>query len=775
MRGSGEPHGPFNRLTIPVAAFAVCIALFGCAAQQASRDAHDLLAQNQGREALAKLEEAARLEPTSARYRIEYLRMRERLVGESLAQADRARSQKLYDVAESGYRRTLEFDVGNAIAQVGLKAVERERRWDSWIEQAKVDADRKDLESARLKLRAVLLESPGHAAAAAALAELDRANPKPITDTALAAAYRKPISLEFRDVPIKTVFELISKTSGLNFAFDRDVRTDQRVSIFLRDGTIEAAVKRLLMANQLEQRVLDANSVMIYPDTPAKQKDYQILSVKSFYLNNADAKNVATTIKSILKARDVVVDDRLNLLIMRDTPEAVRLAERIVALQDLPEPEVMLELEVLEVKRSRLLDLGVRWPGQVSFAPLTSTGGTQLTATDLRNLNGSAVGVSFDPLTISAHKTDSDANLLANPRIRAKSREKAHILIGDRVPIVTTTSTSTGFISDSVNYVDVGLKLDVEPTIFPSNEISIKITLEVSSLSSQVQTKSGTLAYQIGTRNASTVLRLRDGENEVLAGLISDEERKSADKIPGLGEIPVAGKLFGGQSTDSEKSEIVLSITPRLIRNIQRPDVSLLEFESGTESSLRDRGSESAGPATGPAGASAAPTVPPPRGAGAADPVSSAATGAASPSPLGAAADVAMQFIGPTQVKTGQAFTVEFAIDSRKPIVTLPLAIGFDPSAIQVTSVDEGDFMRQGGAPTTFSSRVDPSGQILVTAARGDGTGADQSGRLLAVQMRAIGPPKPTTLRLLTVVPAGLGNSSLNAAMPAPLVVNILP
>jgi general secretion pathway protein D len=759
---------------------ALCLVLCGCAGQRVYRDAQELLAQNQGREALAKLEEATRREPTSALYRIEYKRLRERLVSESLVQAEAARAQKAYEIAEAGYRRTLEFDATNAIALAGIKAVERESRWDAWIEQAKGDVDRKDFEGARLKLRAVLLESPGHTGASAALAELDRTAIKPAVDVALAAAYRKPISLEFRDVPLKTVFELIAKTSGLNFVFDRDVRTDQRVSIYLRDGTIETAVKRMLLANQLEQRVLDGNSIMVYPDTPAKQKDYQILSVRSFYLNNADAKNVASTLKTILKARDVVVDERLNLLIVRDTPEAVRLAERIVALQDLPEPEVMLELEVLEVKRSRLLDLGVRWPGQVSFAPLVGATGSQLTLTELRNLTGSNVGVTFDPLSISARKTDSDANLLANPRIRAKSREKARILIGDRVPIVTTTSTSTGFVADSVNYVDVGLKLDVEPTIFPSNEISIKVALEVSSLSGQVQTKSGTLAYQIGTRNASTVLRLRDGENEVLAGLISDEERKSADKIPGFGEIPLAGRLFGGQSADSSKSEIVLSITPRLIRNIQRPDATMLDFESGTESSLRDRGAGAVASADSSAsiGAPRGSSPPPPspiRATAPAEAAPAASLDTASPAAPATSSDVAMQFVGPAQIKTGQEFVVEFAIDPRKPVVSMPLAIGFDPAAVQVISVEEGDFMRQGGAPTKFESRVDAGGQILVTAARENGTGADQPGRLLAVRMRAIGLPRSTALRLLTVAPQGLANASLNAVLPAPLPINIIP
>lgn len=187
--------------------------------------------------------------------------------------------------------------------------------------------------------------------------------------------------------------------------------------------------------------------------------------MRSFYLSNADAKVVAATLKSLLKSRDVVVDEKLNLVILRDSPEAVRLAkEKLVALHDVPEPEVMLEVEVLEVKRSRLLDLGVRWPDQLSLAPLPAGGGA-LTVADLRNLNSATTAANIGALSLNARKTDSDANILANPRIRARNREKARVLIGERVPNITTTSTSTGFVSESIAYVEVGLKLEVEPTI----------------------------------------------------------------------------------------------------------------------------------------------------------------------------------------------------------------------------------------------------------------------------------------------------------------------
>jgi general secretion pathway protein D len=177
--------------------------------------------------------------------------------------------------------------------------------------------------------------------------------------------------------------------------------------------------------------------------------------------------------------------------------------------------------------------------------------------------------------------------VLANPRIRVKNKEKARIHIGDRVPVITTTAAATGgFVSESVSYLDVGLKLEVEPLIYLDDEVGIKVGLEVSNIAREIRTVgSNTLTYQIGTRNANTVLRLRDGETQILAGLISDEDRRSADRVPGLGDIPVLGRLFSHTRDNAIKTEIVLLITPRLVRTLARPDVRQAEFAAGTESS----------------------------------------------------------------------------------------------------------------------------------------------------------------------------------------------
>jgi general secretion pathway protein D len=296
----------------------------------------------------------------------------------------------------------------------------------------------------------------------------------------------------------------------------------------------------------------------------------------------------------------MVVDERLSMIIMRDSPEVVRMAERIVAMQDLSDPEVMLEVEILEVKRSRLLELGIQWPGQLSLSPLQSSS-APLTLQALREISSATTQATVGSLTANARREDQDVNLLANPRIRVRNRDRAKVMIGDRVPVITTTSTATGFVAESVNYVDVGLKLEVEPTIYLAEEVAIKVGLEVSSVTKEVLSKAGTLSYQIGSRSAATVLRLKDGETQILAGLISDDSRSTASRVPGVGELPGLGRLFGSQKDDSQRSEILLSITPRIVRSIQRPDALAAEFDLGTGAAISSR-PMSVAPPTAPLG-----------------------------------------------------------------------------------------------------------------------------------------------------------------------------
>lgn len=593
------------------------VVLLGCAGSQAFRDGNQLLSQGKIEPGLAKLEEALKMEPRNAEYKTTYAHQKLAIMQKLLAQADRARLDLQLSQAENLYQQVFKLEEDNLAAQAGLEAIRVERRHQKQVAEAqaiwKKGGKNAAIDALEL-VRTVLNENPKQKLALHLRSQI-RESQHSNADGKLAQAFRKPITLEFRDAPLRSVFDVVARQSGLNFYFDKEVRPDLRATILVKQTAIEDAVRMLLATNQLEMAVMNDNSIMVYPNTPQKIKDYQQLNVRTFFLANGDVKTVAYTIKTLLKARDIVTDERLSLIIMRDTPEMLRMAERIIAVQDLSDPEVMLEVEVLEVKRSRLMELGVRWPESAGLSLAGSTkgkeGAGQLVLNDLRNINGRNINLELGKTTVNARKEDADSNILANPRIRVKNKEKAKFMIGDRVPVITTTSTSTGFVADSVSYVDVGIKLDVEPNIYLDDEVAIKLTLEVSNLVKEVTSKSGTQAYQIGTRNATTVLRLKDGETQILAGLISDEERSTANKVPGIGELPVLNRIFGSSKDTKDRSEIVLSITPHLIRAIRRPDLNDAEFASGSENRVGQTPSFSGGDA----GAGRAGDVPTPSSA----------------------------------------------------------------------------------------------------------------------------------------------------------------
>jgi len=292
-----------------------------------------------------------------------------------------------------------------------------------------------------------------------------------------------------------------------------------------------------------------------------------------------DAKRALNMMKTVLRASDVYMDEKLNTLVMRDTMDRIKVAEKLIASQDLNEPEVMLEVEVMEINRRNLENLGIQYPTQIGVGvqgnAAGNSSGTQpqagkLTLTELRNFNGNLGVFSInDPaIVLNLLHQDTDTNLLASPKIRVKNRDRAKIHVGDKIPVLTSVASAQGFVSQNVNYIEVGIKLDVEPVIQMQDQVSIKVGMEVSNITDQVTTSSGVLAYTIGSRNANTTLQLRNNETQILAGLFRDDEQKTRRKVPGLGNLPLIGKLFSSNNEDKRKNEIVLLITPRIMHNL---------------------------------------------------------------------------------------------------------------------------------------------------------------------------------------------------------------
>ena len=575
----------------------LAVLLAGCATviDPTLRESREHVAAGRGEQALAILDRARREHPENLEYKAEYFRVRDLLAAQWLAQAETLRSSGQPEAAATLYRRVQQYDAESVRARAGLMQLEIDARHRTLIASAEKLVKEERYFEAQDELRTVLAENAQQRDARRLQRTIDERTAKPALVTPRLKIAAQPISLELRDVQLRAVFDTLTRTTGVSFVLDRDVRADQRTTIVLRNAQPEELIRLVLATNQLDQKVVNESTLLVYPNTPQKQREYQELVVKSFYLANADVRQTANMVRALVKTRDLFVDEKLNLLVVKDTPAAVRMIERLVLSHDLAEPEVMLEVEVMEIGSSRLLELGIRFPDSLAVSLVGAAGipGT-LSLTEWQNRGSELVQLSFtNPLFLfQLRQQDGTTSVLANPRIRVKNKEKARVHIGDRVPVITTTAAATGgFVSESVNYLDVGLKLEVEPLVYLEDEVGIKVALEVSNIAREIRTVgSNTLTYQIGTRNAATVLRLRDGETQILAGLISDEDRRTADKVPGAGDLPFLGNLFSHKRDNAVKTEIVLLITPRLVRSLARPEVRTAEFAAGTEVSAGSPG-----------------------------------------------------------------------------------------------------------------------------------------------------------------------------------------
>ncbi len=702
---------------LPIAILAITLA--GCASDRAFREGERLLAEGRTESGLRQLEQAMRESPNKAQYRTAYFQARDAYLTRLIVEADTHLLAGRDTEADAAYRKVLEFHAESPRAHAGLAAIENQRRNKRLLEEANRAIAKGETEIARARLRAVLARDPENAEALRLTRQADEKSGK--THGAefpkLAEAYRRPVSLQFRDAPIRTIFDALSRQSGLNFVFDKDVRTDVRLTIFVTQTPIVDSLDMLLKTGQLGKKVLNENTLLIYPALPAKIKEYQDLVVKGFFLSNADVKQAVNLVRTMTKTRDLHIDERLNLLVVRDTPEAVRLVEKLVALADRPEAEVMLEVEILEVKRSRLQELGVQYPNQFTLlntittetatsstvgAPVVTTSTTlsplPMTVDRLRHITGA--DIAMNNVLVNLRKDSGDVNILANPRIRVKNKEKAKIHIGEKLPVFTTTSTANVGVSASVNYLDVGLKLDVEPNVSLDDEVSIKVGLEVSSIVKEVSGPSSSLAYQVGTRSASTVLRLKNGETQVLAGLISDEERKSTSHIPGFGEVPVIGRLFGSQRDTSSKTEIMLLITPRIMRNVTRPEFGQPALASGTEAAVgaqplavRTPGPKSLAMSSKGGGTAGREPV-----------VAEPAAREAEQPPAAPAAAEGMQIQGPAEASGGSDIALSLLI----PGLTggAQVDVGFDPALIEAV-------LPAASGSGRLTAHVDPAGGTL--------------------------------------------------------------
>lgn len=762
---------------------AAALLLVSCASPLLDREGLSLIDDGRYEQGLIKLEEAAKSDPGDLRLRMSLLASRERVLVQILAAAERARLAGDVREAEAHFRRALGIAPSDIRAAEGLRLLEKRDLYDEMVRQAQLALKNGDLEQAESQALKILLLSAKHPGAQDIVTQVERARAADgMVPPQLKSRLTKPVTLEFRDANLKIVFDVLSRTSGINFILDKEIKSDTKVTIYVRNVAVEDAIDLTLVQSQLEKKVLSDNSVLIYPNTPQKLREYQDLVIRSFYLVNSDAKQTATALKTILKLKDMHVDDRLNMIVVRDTPDIIRLTEKLIRTQDLAEPEVVLEMEVLEINRTRALELGLNWPDTFTWLV---PGANDITVDDLpfrQRIRGARIGVNASML-LKMRADSSIANVISNPRIRIKNRDKARILVGDRVPIITATVTpgaTNPITTESISYLDVGLKLEAEPVILLDDDVSIKVTLEVSTLGESVATRSGSLAFRVGTRTINTSLRLKDGETQVLMGLIRDEERNTASGVPGLMDLPVLGRLFSIPKNERQKTEIVLSITPRIVRNLIRPAAHELEFWSGTDLSMKVRRAilqsvtapGSAAVLQAPATAQDAVPLP-----AAQTPQSAVALApAAQATQPSAVKPLQMSWQAAQSARVGEQFVVGVLALAPSPLVGAAVSLKFDPSTLEVVAVEEGDLLKQANLENRFNHTIDAmGGRLAVSVARPGPDGAQGQGRLFNVTFRVKAASAQSQILLNSMSPLGPNGSSMPFSVSGPLSILLQP
>ena len=401
----------------------------------------------------------------------------------------------------------------------------------------------------------------------------------------LPADVKLPALLTFRDASTRDVFTALARFANVNIVFDPQFR-DQPITIDLRNAGLEDALLSLSSATRNFFRVTAQRTITVIPDTPAKRTEYEDEIVRTFYLSNSDVKETMDLLRIVIDSRRIGPITATNALSIKDTPERVAAAARLIAAVDKARPEVIIDVELLEIDRTRLREYGLQLTsaGAPGLSGQADVNRDQLTLRDLRSLTQSDIFLTNLPgLFYRLLKADTNTRTLANPRLRTSEGMPAQARFGERVPVPVTTFApiATGGVAQqpitSFNYENIGVNIDITPRTHHDGEVSLALKIEVSSISGS---GFGDLPT-FGNRSISTVIRLRDGETNLLAGLIRDDERRVAEGIPGLSDLPLVGRLFARNRRETQETDIVLTLTPHIVRVLDLSEEDLRPFRVG--------------------------------------------------------------------------------------------------------------------------------------------------------------------------------------------------
>lgn len=572
------------KINITLAFILLCSLLSGCA-QQTPTPTRPSITAPPGVliQRLKEIDRQRIAAPQDVSLRAEQADITKKLVNDYLKAADLAVRQNNYTLASQQWRDALNYEPGNLRALQGLRKTNARRALDSLYKEAS-SSSRRDPERALQKIQQVLEEDPNWPQARALrdhlLREVARINQP---ENRLNRELQKPVSLKFREHNLISIFNTISQMTGVNIIFDKDVPPGTTASLIAKRTTADDAINVLLLSNGLRKKVLNSHTLLIYPATPQKEKIYRDIVVKTIFLGYAKAKEVNVALRNMVKLKDVHVDERTNSVTLRGSKESVEKAERLLVTLDRPEAEVTLAVEVLEVNSNDIEALGINLPQKISAGFGKNEGEKgEASGLPIKDINGGNVRVNIDNMSIDLKKVLGNARVLANPRIRVKNNKKAQIDIGETIPVLTS-NVNEGISQQKVEYQDIGLKLEVTPDISMDDNISMDVKFTLSSLGTSEKGENGAVYYRTNKREANTTLSSLNGETQMLAGLIKQDETDSDSGTPLLSDIPGLGRLFGSKSHNKQRTEVVLLITPTIDRNLDLPGSHISTIEMGSD------------------------------------------------------------------------------------------------------------------------------------------------------------------------------------------------
>jgi len=698
-------------------------------------------------------------------------------------QGRRAENLQDYDAAFDFYQKALKSEPENAEYQIRFN----QARFEAAAFHVKAGMklrERGDLEGAagqfqraiaidpsspiaeqELRKVAELLGERNHTAEAAAEASADAEQPSfAARPPEIKPLSRAPISLHMSN-DAKIVFDTIGKLAGLTVVYDPDFPA-RRIPVDLSNVTLEQALEIVSLESKAFWKPVTENIIYVVPDQPQKRRDYEEQEVKTFYLSNTvqaqDLTEIVTGLRQLLDLKRIQQLNAQNAIIIRDTPDKLEIAAKMIRDIDKAKPEVVIQVQVLEARLDKMRNLGIL-PGQtasISVVPpgttTTTTNGTNttnnqsnttniLTLRNLTHLNGSAYSVTLPNFTANALLNDSMTKIIQNPEVRSVDGQPAKLRIGDRVPVATGSfqagvgvgsTGGSGFVNPLVNtqfqYIDVGVNVDITPRVHPNHEVSMKVSVEVSSVTGQSNI-GGIQQPIISQRKLDHEIRLKEGEANILGGLVAKTDTKSLNGWPGLAKVPLLRYLFSEDSKNYEDDEILIILTPRIVRMPEWTRANLRALYSGSESNIQVRRENDV----------RAPTQETPQ-----TPTNPAnQPGTATPAPAANAAQggqsAQMRFEPRSlSLKTGQTATIGVVVDNVNDLFSIPFLVQYNPAVISVEEVQHGGFLQGGNQEIAIVTNINKEhGQAIISATRQPNTpGVSGTGTIMGIVVKALAP-----------------------------------